>query len=139
MESKMPMSQADITKEYREAKNKKQQIKILADENICKTGDIVRVLLAAGIPESELPKRPGPKPGQTKAKKKPEAGGDSSGQPEKKPLPEEPDPEEQTIIQKALKCYAGALQSRADKILEEIDRVNILLKKQEKENGSKPQ
>lgn len=75
MESKMPMSQADITKEYREAKDKKQQIKILADENICKTGDIVRVLLASGIPESELPKRPGPKPGQTKAKKKPEAGG----------------------------------------------------------------
>lgn len=138
MESKMPMSQADIAKEYREAKNKKQQIKILADENLCETGDIVRVLLAAGIPESELPKRPGPKAGQTKAKKKPEAGG-PSGQPEKKPLPEEPDPEEQTIIQKALKVYAGHLQSRADKILEEIDRVNKLLKKQENKNGSKPQ
>lgn len=138
MESKMPMSQADIVKEYREAKNKKQQIKILADENLCKTGDIVRVLLAAGIPESELPKRPGPKAGQTKAKKKPKAGV-SSRQPEKKPLPEEPDPEEQTIIQRALKCYAGSLQSFADKILGEIDRVNILLKKQENKNGSKPQ
>ena len=132
MGSKMPMSQADIAKEYREAKNKKQQIKILADENLCKTGDIVRVLLAAGISESELPKRPGPKPGQTKAKKKPEAGGGSSGQPEKNPLPEEPDLEEQTIIQKALKVYAGHLQSRADKILEEIDRVNKLLKGEQK-------
>lgn len=139
MESKMPMSQADIAKEYRESKNKKQQIKILADENLCKTGDIVRVLLAAGIPESELPKRPGPKPSQMKPKKKPEAGGGSPGQPEKKPLPEEPDSEEQTIIQKALKVYAGHLQSRADKILEEIDRVNKLLKKQENKNESKPQ
>ena len=57
MESKMPMSQADIAKEYREAKNKKQQIKILADENLCKTGDIVRVLLAAGTPKSRRSSR----------------------------------------------------------------------------------
>lgn len=40
----MPMTDKEIIQEYREAKNKVTQIKILADENLCRQADIVAVL-----------------------------------------------------------------------------------------------
>lgn len=40
----MYMSNEDITKEYREAKNKKEQIKILADLNVCDKKDIEKII-----------------------------------------------------------------------------------------------
>ena len=43
------MSPADIFKEYREAKDPKEQIKILADENICGAREIIDVLISFGV------------------------------------------------------------------------------------------
>lgn len=47
------MKEADIIKEYKEAKNKKEQIGILADQNLCTRNKIIKVLEAAGevLPE----------------------------------------------------------------------------------------
>lgn len=46
---KMYMTPADIAKEYREAKHKKTQIEILADQNCCTKEAIKDVLRAQGI------------------------------------------------------------------------------------------
>lgn len=42
------MSSEEICKEYRAAKNKKQQIGILADQNLCGKSDIIKILIEAG-------------------------------------------------------------------------------------------
>lgn len=46
----MIMTDKEIIQEYREAKNKATQIKILADENLCRQADIVAILREAGQP-----------------------------------------------------------------------------------------
>ena len=65
----MHMSNEDIVKEYREAKDKKEQIKILADLNVCDKQEIIKVLINDGhinpalfvttprIPTSTFPKK----------------------------------------------------------------------------------
>ena len=63
----MTMTPAEIAKSYREAKDRRVQIGILADLNACKHNEIVRVLLDAGeLTETEyeklLRKKPGTKP-----------------------------------------------------------------------------
>lgn len=45
----MYMSDADICREYKLAKNPKEQILILADENCCKKDDIIRILVENGM------------------------------------------------------------------------------------------
>lgn len=42
------MSTEEILREYREAKNKKQQITILADQNLCTRSEIIKILIEAG-------------------------------------------------------------------------------------------
>ena len=56
------MSSEEILKEYRGAKNKKQQITILADQNLCTRGEIIKILIEAGE-DMECMK---PKKGSTK-------------------------------------------------------------------------
>lgn len=53
MSEKLMMKEVDIVKEYREAKNKKEQVGILADQNLCTRNKIIKVLEAAGeiLPE----------------------------------------------------------------------------------------
>ena len=45
----MRMTDADICREYREAKNKKMQVTILADQNLCAKGEIARILIRNGM------------------------------------------------------------------------------------------
>lgn len=45
----MYMSNADIVKEYKEAKDRSAQVKILADQNCCSTEQIIGILVAGGI------------------------------------------------------------------------------------------
>lgn len=45
----MYMSNADIIKEYKEAKDRSAQVKILADQNCCSTEKIIGILVAGGI------------------------------------------------------------------------------------------
>lgn len=42
------MNSEQICREYREAKNKKQQITILADQNLCTRSEIIKILIEAG-------------------------------------------------------------------------------------------
>lgn len=45
----MYMSNAEIVKEYKEAKDRAAQVKILADQNCCSTEQIIGILTASGI------------------------------------------------------------------------------------------
>lgn len=45
---KLRMKDADICKEYREAKDKRMQVVILADMNLCQREDILRILMLNG-------------------------------------------------------------------------------------------
>ena len=51
----MEMTKDEIIRRYKEAKDKKDQIKILADLNLCSSKEIKDILVAAGV---EIPKRP---------------------------------------------------------------------------------
>lgn len=54
--SKLVMEPNNIVKEWREAKDKKLQIEILADQNMCLKKDIVDILIKGGIPKEEIPR-----------------------------------------------------------------------------------
>lgn len=45
----MYMSNADIVKEYKEAKDRALQVRILADQNCCSVEQIIGILTASGI------------------------------------------------------------------------------------------
>lgn len=45
----MQMTNADIVKEYKEAKDRSAQVKILADENCCDVEKIIEILVDGGI------------------------------------------------------------------------------------------
>lgn len=45
----MYMSNAEIVKEYKEAKDKSLQVRILADQNCCSVEQIIGILTASGI------------------------------------------------------------------------------------------
>lgn len=58
----MEMSNHEILRDFQSAKNKHEQIKILADLNVCKPDDIVEILKMEGVDRRLLPK---PYRGQT--------------------------------------------------------------------------
>ena len=63
----MTMTTQEIAKSYREAKDRRVQIGILADLNVCKHNEIVQVLMDAGELTAEeyeklIRKKPGPRP-----------------------------------------------------------------------------
>lgn len=55
MAKQMEMSQGDIVRSYREAVDKKAQVKILADLNVCSQREIIEILIANGVKAQELP------------------------------------------------------------------------------------
>ncbi len=68
----MEMSEADIVLEYRQSRDKKGQIQILADLNECQVKDIVRILEDHGEhPESAVKRRRGRPPKQAAEPKHP--------------------------------------------------------------------
>lgn len=52
----MEMTDIEIVKSYRAAKEKKKQITILADLNLCQKEDIIAILVAGGVNRKELPR-----------------------------------------------------------------------------------
>ncbi len=54
---KLPMSYEDIVKEYREAKDKKAQVRILAELNDCEESVIIDILKLSGVKTQELPRK----------------------------------------------------------------------------------
>lgn len=79
----MQMNNAEIVKMYREAKDKKAQITILAELNVCDKEDIIKILKAGGVSQAEMPRN----------RKKTESDGKSKAeadvyqkQPEKEPV-----------------------------------------------------
>ena len=73
----MVMTQFEICKMYREAKNKKEQVKILCELNAEKRENIIAALLAGGIKHQELPRERKKKEAKAKTKFKVEAKGDA--------------------------------------------------------------
>lgn len=61
----MQMTENEIVRNYREAKNKREQVTILADLNRCEKEEIVEILLKNGVDQRELPRK-------RKPRKKPE-------------------------------------------------------------------
>lgn len=64
----MQYSEYEIIAAYKGAKLKGKQLSILADMNCCTRDQMRQYLLEHGIPEEELPKKPGRKIKQTKEK-----------------------------------------------------------------------
>ena len=57
MAKQMEMSQGDIVRSYRGAADKKAQVKILADLNVCSQREIIDILIANGVKPQELPRQ----------------------------------------------------------------------------------
>ena len=55
----MQMSNEEIVKEYKESKNKKGQIQILAELNACDKEKIINILISHGMLEKKKPKAAG--------------------------------------------------------------------------------
>lgn len=94
----MTMTPAEIAKSYREAKDRRAQIGVLADLNACKKPDILAALVEAGelTPEDAVqlqPKKPGRSPRQTPA---PAPAADPPREGYTRLIVEPPAPEEQT-------------------------------------------
>ena len=53
------MSEGEIVRDYRMAKKKREQISILAELNDCSKEQIRKILVQGGIPETDLPSKPG--------------------------------------------------------------------------------
>ena len=65
------MTDEEIVRNYREAKNKREQVKILADLNCMSREEIIQILKDGGIKQQELPRNRGEKT-QKKTEEKPE-------------------------------------------------------------------
>ena len=98
----MTMSDADIVKEYREAKDKKAQIGILADLNTCSRDEIKEILIKGGVSPKELPRN-------RKKKDSPEQPCSPSISPEHR----------SDVIRSALRCYREHTISEMHKAEEE--------------------
>ena len=55
------MSDEEIVRNYREAKDKKKQVGILADLNVCKPEEIIEILKRGGVPHYALPRKSSPR------------------------------------------------------------------------------
>ena len=53
----LQMTPEEIKRSYKQAADKRKQISILADLNLCDTGFIITILKENGIPADELPRR----------------------------------------------------------------------------------
>ena len=55
---KLEMTTEEIVRSYREALDKRHQIEVLADLNVCSKDVIRRVLIDGGVKHQELPRQP---------------------------------------------------------------------------------
>lgn len=53
----MQMSEAEIVRDYRQAKNKGHQVGILAELNLCPKEEIINILKSNGVSQAELPRQ----------------------------------------------------------------------------------
>ncbi len=98
----MWMTDQAIVREYKEAKDKKKQIEILADENNCGNEEIEKILEDNGI---DLAKKRGRK---------------AKGEAMKRKLPE--------AVREALTRELIRLQEKMDDIQEKMEEINTYLK-----------
>ena len=78
----MQMNDDEIVKMYREAEDKKAQITILADLNVCEKEDIIKILKAGGVTQAEMPRN----------RKKTESGGQSKAESDVHPKQQNKEP-----------------------------------------------
>lgn len=97
------MTREEILRSYKEAKDPRAQISILADLNVCGTAQIVETLIEAGIPAEQLPK--------IRMRRAPRIDYEEAGRPKAtKPEPKEDDTLESSIeskLRRKVKAYGG--------------------------------
>lgn len=67
----MEMTNGEILRKYQQARDQKQQVKILADLNLCSRAKIIEILIEQGVDPKELPKIRGADRPLREPKKKP--------------------------------------------------------------------
>lgn len=116
----MTMTEQEIVKDYREAKDKKTQIGILADLNTCSKQQIVEILKVGGVDHRELPRI---------RKRKEESASE-----EKKPFSLEEKEESEALdplVRQALLFYKKQLATEREEELRQLDMVRQLLSEHE--------
>lgn len=93
----MQMTENEIVKSFRNSDKKREQIRILAELNVCSREKIREILLRNGIMESELPKPPGKKTVEKKPKGQ-ELAEEKTTSATYRPAQETKEPEEQKLF-----------------------------------------
>lgn len=106
----MQMTNGEIVASYRQAKNKKEQVKILAELNACKIEEITKILVEGGVAPNQLPRN---RENKAPEKSQPtytapvvEVTADTASTP---PMNKESPSE---IILQALQCYRADIENR---------------------------
>lgn len=97
------MTREEILRSYKQAKNPKAQITVLAELNLCGTAQIVETLIEGGIPADQLPK--------IRMRRAPRIDYEEAGRPKAtKPESKDADTLERAIeskLRKRVKAYGG--------------------------------
>ncbi len=105
----MQMTNGEIVASYRQAKNKKEQVKILAELNACNVEEITKILVEGGVAPNQLPRN---RENKAPEKSQPtytapvvEVTADTAPPPMHKESPSD-------IILQALQCYRADIEKR---------------------------
>lgn len=135
----MEMTASEIVRSYKEAKDKKKQVGILAQLNLCTPENIKRILIEGGVDWRELPRgKRTPKAPQKKTQT------EHNAQPQ--PTPEPSTPSRNPIICAALKAYRkqiakemaeaqSAHEEAMAKFKNAINEIDLLLQNEEQDEG----
>lgn len=130
----MEMKKNEMARRYKEAgssaRDKRAQIKILAELNGCTEEDIMKALAEAGIKEDELPKKPGPKKeaqgggrGSQAEKPQKDRGERKEDAADSRPVPAGmPADKEEADMAAAMPAMLEGLVAIQDKVREQIER-----------------
>lgn len=124
----MNMTPEEILRDFKEAKNQKAQIAILADQNLCTKGEIIDILKEKGVPDGELgiskTERPKKTTVNTKKAAVPKTGENLKEEEPKKQQYKENVP---SIIRKAAAKEMLAVQEEIDRLGEDLKTLSEFL------------
>ena len=119
----MTMTETEIVKDFREAKDKRMQVGILADLNECSKEKIIEILKAGGVDHRELPRTRKPKEEATFEKKKAFSLQSDTD--------EETNAKLEPLIREALLFYRKQLETEKEEGMRQIELVKQLLSEHE--------
>ena len=128
----LPMTNQEIVTSYREAKDKKMQVKILSELNVCSQEKIKDILIAEGIRACELPrnrKKQGDKEGKEFHLREQEPKTEASDELEEafEESADQPDP----LVRQALLCYREKLAMEREQEQHSLELARQLVEEHE--------